>query len=33
MPNEPENDERDKFYFDDEAYHNEMTPEQIAELY
>ena len=21
MPNEPENDDRDKFYFDDEAYH------------
>ena len=27
MPNVPENDERDKFYFDDIAYHESMTPE------
>lgn len=32
MPNVPLNDERDKYYFDDIAYHEQLTAEQEAEL-
>jgi hypothetical protein len=32
MPNEPLVDDRDKFYFDDIAYEQQLTSEQVAEL-
>ena len=32
MPNEPVVDERDKYYFDDIGYHEQLTTEQVAEI-